>query len=106
MENPSKKEVQGEVCSHKAIFLGKKSYIDVLKDEGGNKAYHMRMKGIPTRSLLHKIETEYEGKPYKLYLDLANGEEVTFDMTAGGSKACFKTQRDHTVHSVKMNRTV
>eukprot|EP00965_Chrysotila_dentata_P109536 3620655-Pleurochrysis_carterae.AAC.1 len=37
-------KTQGEVCSHKAIFLGKKSYIDVLKDEAGNRAYHVRMK--------------------------------------------------------------
>lgn len=37
--------------SVKSLFLGKKSYIDMLQDDKSNLAFHVRMKGIPADSL-------------------------------------------------------
>ena len=37
--------------SVKSIFLGKKSYIDMLQDNKNNIAFHVRMKGIPASTL-------------------------------------------------------
>ena len=68
----------GEIYAIKSIFLGKKSYMDVL--ESKNKEgelihdYHIRMKGMTTEGLLHASKdytNSYEG----LYTDLASGNE-------------------------------
>eukprot|EP00965_Chrysotila_dentata_P123293 4075151-Pleurochrysis_carterae.AAC.1 len=40
---------QGEVVAKQSIFLGKKSYLDLLTDSHNSfTSYHIRMKGIPT----------------------------------------------------------
>ena len=36
----------GKIHSIKLIALRKKSYLDILKDEVGNKGYHIRLKGV------------------------------------------------------------
>jgi len=58
----------GEIWATKSIFLGKKSYLDVLesRDKDGNKitGYHKRMKSITVESLLHhskEYKNSYEG---------------------------------------------
>ena len=49
-------------CGHiLSYFLGKKSYIDKLRDEKGNVGYHIRMKGMPGRCLDAKVKGEYDG---------------------------------------------
>ncbi|KAL1503979.1 hypothetical protein AB1Y20_010395 [Prymnesium parvum] len=49
----------GEIHSKEAVFIGKKTYIDVLRDEAGNKAYHIRCKGIPSKCVDHAVITNY-----------------------------------------------
>jgi hypothetical protein len=68
-----------EIYATKSIFLGKKSYIDLLesKDKDGNiiKGHHIRLKGITEEGLKHtskKYVNGYEG----LYTDLARGEKI------------------------------
>jgi len=68
-----------EIYATKSIFLGKKSYIDLLesKDKDGNiiKGHHIRLKGITEEGLKDaskKYKNGYEG----LYTDLARGEEI------------------------------
>lgn len=70
---------KSEIYATKSIFLGKKSYLDVLesKDENGNtiNGYHIRLKGITEAGLKHaskKYINSYEG----LYTDLARGKKI------------------------------
>ena len=66
---------KSQIISKKSIFLGKKSYIDVLQsenDKGENiQGYHMRMKGISESALQYACENEFEGDYFKLYEHLS-----------------------------------
>ena len=68
-----------EIYATKSIFLGKKSYLDVLEsvDENGNKihGHHIRLKGI-TEEGLEDASKHYENGYVGLYEDLAEGNEV------------------------------
>ena len=94
----------GKLTATQSIFLGKKSYMDVLEDEGGHKAYHIRLKGIKTNSILHKCSEEYAGDPVKMFMKLFRGEAINFDLSAGG--VCFKVNKNHTMSTVGLKRTV
>jgi hypothetical protein len=73
---------KSEVVSVKSIFLGKKSYIDVLqaKDKNGETitGYHLRMKGISTHALQYASDTHFNGEYFKLYEHLSQGNEQEF----------------------------
>jgi hypothetical protein len=73
--------------STKLIALGKKSYIDVLENDLGETAYHIRMKSIPEKVLLKYCEKN-KLTALGLYQNLYNGEQVEFDLTEGCN--CFK----------------
>ncbi len=95
----------GEIVAKKAIFLGKKSYIDHLVDEAGVEAYHVRLKGIPIKCIMSKCNRDYEGCPMKLFDDMFAGNPVDFELGAFGH-VMFKTGKDHQVSSEKMTRTI
>lgn len=65
-----------EIYATKSIFLGKKSYLDVLesKDKDGNiiTGTHIRLKGITEEGLAHTSK-EYADGYFGLYKDLAKG---------------------------------
>ena len=65
-----------EIYAVKSIFLGKKSYIDVLesKDKDGKTitGTHIRLKGITEAGLEHSAK-EYKDGYFGLYNDLAKG---------------------------------
>ncbi|KAH9185575.1 hypothetical protein AeNC1_012449 [Aphanomyces euteiches] len=64
---------QGEGFAKESIFLGKKSYLDVLTCEGNDvEGHHIRMKGIPGALL--------QQNPYEAYLKLFDGESMEFDL--------------------------
>ena len=42
--------------------------------------YHIRMKGVNVESIVKKAEQDYEGDVIKLYRDLYEGKDVTFDL--------------------------
>ena len=73
-----------EIYSVKAIFLGKKSYIDILEstDAEGKKitGHHIKLKGITEEGLEHTAKKySADGKTpeyFKLYEDLARGTEI------------------------------
>ena len=88
----------GEVRAIKSIFLGKKAYIDILSDTIGNIAYHIRMKGIASRCLLHKVATCFNQDPYVFFKHLLNGNEAEIDLTSDGN-CCFKTTKSHAVYT-------
>lgn len=69
---------EGEVFATESIFLGKKSYIDVLACDGNDATgYHIRMKGCPTKLI---VDNDYKQTPLEIYKDLYNGVQKQFDL--------------------------
>ena len=95
------------IVAVKSIFLGKKSYIDKLEgiNSKGEKetGFHIRLKGIPAKCIDYVVEhsTKYKDA-MDLYTDLYNGNEVSFDLTNGGSKANFKFNKDYTINTLSL----
>jgi hypothetical protein len=102
---PCKDESKGDIVATESIFLGKKAYIDRIKDEKGAEAFHIRLKGICPKAILHKATREYEGDPMRLFKDLFDKKKKEFDLNAGGA-VCFKVMKNHTVTSVNLKRAV
>jgi hypothetical protein len=75
-----------DIYAEKSIFLGKKCYIDCLvgKDKNGNeiRGNHIRMKGIPTKSVLYEANKR-EISPVELYERLYKGESIQFNLLKG-----------------------
>ncbi len=94
-------EIKGceEIVSRRAIFLGKKSYIDELvgKDKDGNEKveYHTRMKGIPNSCLEFAVKKMGLTSMFELYQNLFNGIQIKVDLTNSGEKANFKFMPDY-----------
>ncbi|RHY12321.1 hypothetical protein DYB25_001080 [Aphanomyces astaci] len=64
---------EGNIYAKESIFLGKKSYLDVLACDGNAVGgQHIRMKGIPSKVLANDT--------YKTYQSLFNGNEEDFDI--------------------------
>jgi len=78
-----------EVHAVESVFLGKKCYIDKLEGtsvDTGEKVYdyHIRMKGVPEKSIVYKAKQDYGGDLIALYKDLYHGKKVEFDLLANG----------------------
>jgi len=84
-----------DLYSSRLIALAKKCYIDILKqrvnenDDEETKmrkqnfnAYHIRMKGVSSSTIIKKAKDEYDGKIEDLYKKLYNGKSVTFDLAS------------------------
>lgn len=94
--------IKKDIHASESIFLGKKCYIDKLegKDEYGNDVvdYHIRMKGIPNKSILYKSINENK-ELMEIYNNLHNGYKEKFDLACGGNKTCFVFNNDYTIKS-------
>ena len=94
------------VFSRRAIFLGKKAYIDELvgQDAEGNEVvdYHIRLKGIPNSVIHHHCATHGYANPFELYQALSRGETVAFDLTNDGTKANFKFNKNYTINTLSI----
>jgi len=97
-----KNKVKYVAYAIKSIFLGKKSYIDVLEaiDNQGNKVHHehVRMKGITEAGLLH-MKKKY-GSLLNLYEDLSTGKTVKitlnpYDQETNSEKVMFEYKNRH-----------
>jgi hypothetical protein len=89
------------ITSTDSIFLGKKSYIDVLECVKNGKKYtdyHIRMKGISNRSIHYYCEKN-NINPFELYEKLYNGEAISFDLTCNNTAPCFKQNKNFTIIS-------
>ena len=65
---------EGEIYAFESIFLGKKSYLDLLACDGNDvTGSHIRCKGIPSKLL--------EDDTYQKYIDLYNGKTLRFDLS-------------------------
>jgi hypothetical protein len=92
------------VIAKRAIFLGKKCYLDHLTgidNESGEsrEGWHIRMKGVPTASIWHAANRDFDGDIWALYSHLLDGNTVEFDLLCGGKKCSFKSGKDMTVRS-------
>jgi hypothetical protein len=73
------------------IGLGKKAYLDVLEDGKGSRGFHIRMKGVPEKALLHACN----GHVQELYEEmLVRNVPVTFDLTV---LPCFVKTKSYTM---------
>ena len=113
----------------RSLFVGKKTYIDMLKDTTTNKiAFHCRAKGIPTDVLVKTANKKYpdtnhcilknglvypltdvEGKSYsifKLYEELYEGKEIEFNLCEGNAP-CFDMKSNFSIETKnKFTRTL
>lgn len=104
-KDPENKLINSTLISSKAIFLGKKCYVDVL--EGNLKSnpnikgvsYHFRMKGIPQDTLIYYSKVN-NISIYEIYKKLLSGESITFDLTNNLTRACFDFNKSsYTIHN-------
>lgn len=100
-------EIHGckNVVALKAIFGGKKTYIQLLEGEDiktGKKRrkYLCRMKGIPQSTLKYTADKNHDGDEWKLYKHLADGNTVKFDLTNGGTAPNFRAMPNMTWESI------
>lgn len=88
------KGAKSEIYATKSLFLGKKSYIDILEstDAKGNKinGCHFRMKGIPEKSLQHCSNLNFNNDLFKLYEHLSTGKELDVVLNPEGVKVMFE----------------
>lgn len=77
--------------SRKSIFLGKKSYLDILVYPDGTENEFIRMKGIP-ESVIRNTCRYNNISVEELYEELYRGEEYNFDLLTGDNPRFeFKT---------------
>jgi len=98
--------LKGDIYACESIFLGKKCYIDKLtdgetKDENGSLIYdyHIRMKGMNKRGIIHRADADYGGDVMEVYKKLYGGEELEFDLCGGGQMPTFDYQSNGTISS-------
>ena len=97
--------------SYKSIFVGKKMYVDMLKNDKNNFGIHYRMKGVNLdcvklyaedlikTNCQNNLSDNLEEAIYDIYNKLYNGETLTFDLLK--AKPCFKMNDNQTVTNLK-----
>ena len=84
--------------AYKSIFVGKKMYVDMLKNEENVQGIHYRMKGVNLDCVkLYAEENNIE--IYDIYNKLYNDETLTFNLLK--AKPCFKMCDNQTVINLK-----
>jgi len=84
----------GKIIATESIIIAKKTYLDVLKDEAGSVAYHVRGKGVSHRVLVDTVNEHFDGDLARLNRDLYEGKAVDFDFSIN-KNIVFKRKRDH-----------
>lgn len=80
--------------SYKSVFVGKKMYVDLLRNDKGETGIHYRMKGVNLDCVKLYAE-EHNLTVFDVYNKLFNGETLTFDLLK--AKPCFKMNDNQTV---------
>ena len=101
------------VYATEGIFLGKKSYLNILSGDGKNnekiEGYKTRLKGITDGAIIHKCKKEDINKQelfYNLYVKKKE-EKITFDLAEGGSRPCFRRDGRYGTKTIKeFNRSI
>ena len=113
----SKQSKKDDIVAIESIFLGAKCYIDKITNlENINEDstlknknaidYHIRAKGVNVDCIVKLAEDYYNGDVMKVYHELLNNKQLTFDLSCGGNKASFKTSdfnviNNHIVRNIK-----
>lgn len=97
--------------AYKSIFVGKKMYVDMLKNDKNEYGIHYRMKGVNLDCVklyaeeLRRTEGPNNLSIFDIYNKLYNGEEITFDLLK--AKPCFKMNDNQTVTNLSsFERTI
>ena len=80
--------------AYKSVFVGKKMYVDLLKNDKGETGIHYRMKGV-NLDCVQLYAEEHNLTVFDVYNKLFNGETLTFDLLK--AKPCFKMNDNQTV---------
>lgn len=80
--------------AYQSVFVGKKMYVDLLKNDKGETGIHYRMKGVNLDCVKLYAE-EHNLTVFDVYNKLFNGETLTFDLLK--AKPCFKMNDNQTV---------
>jgi hypothetical protein len=103
-----------EIVAIKSIFLGKKSYLDVLqsKDKDGNTiiGHHIRLKGITKAGISHMVK-QFNGSCEDMFEHLAEGKQLTFtlnphDLDNNQENVLFEFKNGHVSTRKEFMRTV
>ena len=90
--------------AYKSIFVGKKMYVDMLKNEKNKQGIHYRMKGV-NLDCVKLYSEENNCEIFDIYNKLYNNEEITFDLLK--AKPCFKMNDNQTVTNLlNFDRTI
>ena len=90
--------------AYKSIFVGKKMYVDMLKNEKDEQGIHYRMKGV-NLDCVKLYSEENNCEIFDIYNKLYNGEEIAFDLLK--AKPCFKMNDNQTVTNLlNFDRTI
>ena len=92
-----------EAYAIESLFLGKKTYIDILEstDKDGNTIHseHIRMKGIPTSCIKYYAE-QHNMSVLDLFKQLYDNKTIKFDLTNDGNKFVCRNNKDYTISNV------
>ena len=90
--------------AYKSIFVGKKMYVDMLKNEKDESGIHYRMKGV-NLDCVKLYSEENNCEIFDIYNKLYNDDEITFDLLK--AKPCFKMNDNQTVTNLlNFDRTI
>lgn len=83
----------GDWYSEQFIGIGKKCYLDILRDRNdpSKKEYHVRIKGIPTDAFFQICE-DFGCTPEQLAHRLYRGERITFNLLTNGRVSFGRTK--------------
>ena len=92
-----------EIYAVESLFLGKKTYIDILEstDKDGKtiNSEHIRMKGIPTPCI--KYYAQQKGiTVLDVYKKLFKNKTIKFDLTNDNTKFVCRNNKEYTIPSV------
>ena len=90
--------------AYKSIFVGKKMYVDMLKNEKDESGIHYRLKGV-NLDCVKLYSEENNLSIFDIYNKLYNDGEITFDLLK--AKPCFKMNDNQTVTNLSnFERTI
>ena len=96
-------KANNEIYAIENIFLGKKTYIDILEstDKYGMTFHseHIRMKGIPTPCIKYFAGQHNKSVLY-LFKQLHDNTTIKFDFANDGNKFVCRNNKDHTISNV------
>ena len=102
------KGAESEIYAVKSLFLGKKSYIDLLesKDKNNNliQGVHYRLKGITDAGI--NYESKKHNGIFNFYKHLATGKKTEILLNPKGEKVLFEYKKDCVITRNEFTRKV